>query len=241
MSVILEANNILKTYSKKTALQIDELVFNEGEIVTVCGSNGAGKSTLLRILALLDFPDEGTIRYHGKNITGHGDWFSNRKEITMVDQNPFAFNWTVFQNAAYGLKLRKTASADLEKQVMDALDKVGLCGLAKQKARTLSGGEIQRMAIARAIVCGPRVLIMDEPTAHVDSSRVRDVEDLIKELRDKKNVSVIIASHDHQQALRISDRIIRIEKGRALPRQNRIMKGNLDKQNDQLTVSLDTK
>jgi tungstate transport system ATP-binding protein len=211
---VLEAINIAKTHSGHTVLEAGSLRFEKAQITSVCGPNGAGKTTLLRILALLDYPDEGEVLFQGESFSSHGDWFRARKKITMVDQTPYAFAGSVFRNVAYGLNIRGQGGAEAAGRVADALTKVGLSGFERRRARTISGGEVQRMAIARAIVCEPEVLILDEPTAHVDSARVREVEDLVLRLREEKGTTIIIATHQNDQACRLADRVLRIEKGR---------------------------
>jgi len=211
---VLEARNIAKTHSGHTVLEAGSLRFEKAQITSVCGPNGAGKSTLLRILALLDFPDQGEVLFQGESFSSHGDWFRARKKITMVDQNPYTFRGSVFRNVAYGMEMRGAGRNEIVSRAGDALAKVGLSGFERRRARTLSGGEVQRMAIARAIVCEPEVFILDEPTAHVDSTRVREVEDLVFRLREEKGTTIIIATHSETQACRLADRVLRIEKGR---------------------------
>ncbi|HUT52925.1 MAG TPA: ATP-binding cassette domain-containing protein [bacterium] len=227
MPPVLQAKNILKTYSGRVALAADDLSFNEAEVVAVCGPNGSGKSTLLRILALLDYPDRGDLSFRGKTLSSRGDWFHARKSITMVAQDPYAFSGTVFHNVAYGLKLRNAAG--IEQRVREALELVGLHGLERRRARTLSGGEVQRMAIARAMVCDPAVLVLDEPTANVDAARVREVELAAQRLRDDKGVTVIMATHGSDQACRMSDRLFTIEHGNITEQGGSIAPGSLSR------------
>lgn len=239
MSAILEAIDLIKSYSGHRVLETGRLAFKEAEITAVCGQNGAGKSTLLRILALLEHPDQGRMLFEGADLSHHGDWFKSRKKVTMVDQNPYAFHGSVFHNTAFGLKVRGAPKAQISGRVEEALSCVGLSGLEGRRAGTLSGGELQRMAIARAIACEPEILILDEPTAHVDSERVREVEDLIHTLRTDKGMTVIIATHDVNQACRLADRVLRLENGRIEEDGQRSVTGRLKREDGALVICLD--
>lgn len=213
MATLLEVKNLVKTYSGRKVLEVPGLDFQPGEICAVCGPNGSGKSTLLRILALLDYPDAGEISLGGKVLASHGDWFEARKRITMVDQNPYAFHGSVFFNVAYGPRLRGEKGHMVEENIKKSISLVGLAGLERQRAATLSGGELQRMAIARAMVIEPEVLILDEPTAHVDAAKVRVIEDLVLGLREDKGTTIIMATHGEDQACRLADRVLNIDHG----------------------------
>jgi len=186
---------------------------------------------------LLEHPDQGTIWFQGRALSSHGDWFNARKRITLVDQNPYAFHDTVFANVAYGLRLRKAAAGEVEKRVAAELALVGLTGFETRRARTLSGGEVQRMAMARALVCDPAVLLLDEPTAHVDEEREREVERVILSLKAQKNMSIILATHDQAQAGRMADRLLRLENGRLAAEGARIVEGRLTRQNGKLILA----
>ncbi len=237
--MILRAKNIVKSFSGVMAVKADELGFERGEITALVGPNGAGKSTLLKILALLDYPDQGAVFLNEKPIQGHGSWFKARKKITMVDQKPFAFNGSVNQNAAYGLKLRGLSATEIQKRVDGALCLFGLEGFQKRRARTLSGGEIQRLAIARAVVLEPDVLILDEPTAHVDEGKVRRVEEVIRDLSREKGTAVIIATHDQDQAVRLASRTIRMERGTLLDCGSRVLAGKLTRRDGGLYLEVE--
>jgi len=236
MEVILEIREVVKTYAGTTALAVKRLGFGAGRIAVVCGPNGAGKSTLLRILALLDHPDRGEIFFRGHRLTDRGDWFAARKRVTMVDQHPYAFFGTVYDNVAYGLKLRGRPAENVRRRVAEALAAMGLAGFERRRARTLSGGEVQRMALARAIVCDPAVLILDEPTAHVDSAAANRVENFILNLRREKNLAIVLATHDHDQACRLSDAVLWMHQGRLNPNASRVVAGTLGRREGKLHI-----
>ena len=212
MKAVLEARGIRRWMSGRKVLDTGDLTFMPASLTALCGPNGAGKSTLLQILALLDFPDEGKIVFDGEILNTKGDWYAARKKITLVHQNPYPFHGSVFHNVYYGLRLRGVSEDDAGPKVEEVLYKVGLSGFERRRANTLSGGELQRMSIARAIVTGPRVLLLDEPTAHVDSSRVTEVEEVIRSLRDD-GMTVVLATHGHDQACRLADRVLSISEG----------------------------
>ncbi len=239
MAPILEASDITRSYAGWPALQAGYMAFEPAEIAAICGPNGAGKSTLLRILALIEHPDTGALMFDGRPLSRHGDWFAARKKVTMVHQNPYPFQGSVFQNVSYGLSVRKAGAPETEARVKEALSLVGLDGLEKQRASTLSGGELQRMAIARAIVCDPRVLILDEPTAAVDSGRVREVEHLIHDLREKKGMTIIIATHDRDQASRLAHRIVSIDRGIIGGSVQRVLTGTMHRTGPGLTIEVE--
>jgi len=223
---LLEVVDLEKSYSGRTVIKAAHAGFRQGAVTAVCGPNGSGKSTLLRILALLDYPDRGRVVFRGRPLTSRGDWFRGRKSITMVDQHPYAFPGSVHHNVSYGLGLRGRDRDRTDEKVCEVLSLVGLSGMERRRAGTLSGGELQRMAMARAMVFDPEVLILDEPTAHVDAARVREVEDLVRRLREERGMTIVLATHDHAQADRLADRVLEIKDG-ALEEEERIFKAGL--------------
>ncbi len=233
---VLEARHIRRYYGDRLALQVEGLFFDSSSITAFWGPNGAGKSTLLRILACLDHPDSGEIRLHGNKLSERGDWFRARKLVTMVDQNPYAFRGSVFTNVAFGLKARGVKKPEIEDRVERALGEVGLSGAGRQEARTLSGGELQRMAIARALVCDPQVLVLDEPTAHVDSGSVPGIEKTVAGLREQRDTSIILATHDSSQAFRIADRVLYVEDGKVTDSGSTIIDGRLERRDGRLIL-----
>ncbi len=233
---VLEVKGVRKYYGDKPAVNAEHLAFPVSTITAFWGANGAGKSTLLRILACLDHPQQGEVLLHGNKLEERGDWFKARKVITMVDQNPYAFRSSVFSNVAFGLKARGMKTGDSAAKVEQALADVGLAGTGRRRAQTLSGGELQRMAIARAMVCGPEVLVLDEPTAHVDSGSVRGIEQTVTALRDNKGTSIVLATHDSSQAFRLADRVLHIEDGTVCETGPTIRDGSLERREGRLVV-----
>jgi len=205
-NVVFRLAGLSKVYGNKTVLQIDSLEIREGEIFALVGPSGAGKSTLLRLLNFLEPATTGTIEFLGRCMTnGQSVSLDMRRQVTMVFQRPVLLNRSVWANVAYGLKLRGWNRVD--GAVQDALAMVGLQEIARQPARTLSGGEVQRVALARAIVVKPRVLLLDEPTANLDPYNVALIEEIIRRLNRDQGTSIVLVTHNVFQARRLAHRV----------------------------------
>ncbi len=194
---------------KKDILKNIGLTIYRGELFALMGPSGAGKTTLLRILNLFDDPTRGNLMFGGMRLNNStfGEKNNIRRRMSMLFQTPAVFNTSVFDNVAYGLKIRKADKDTIEKKVGNALSIVGLAGKEKQKALTLSGGEAQRMAFARAIVYDPDILLLDEPTANLDPANVAKIEEIIKRIRSERGTTIVIATHNIYQVKRIADRV----------------------------------
>ena len=213
--MLFEIKNMTKIYGDRTVLDLQELVFEKGLIYALLGPNGSGKTTLLDIMSLLSPPTKGTIRYDGYTI----DFCLNnltalRREIVMVHQNPVLFSTTVYKNLEFGLKIRGIHTKQREHSIMDALNMVGMENFAHAQANRLSGGETQRIAIARALVCSPKVLFLDEPTANVDLENLHAIEQIVTEINKEKGITVILTTHNLAQASKIAHRVIALYEGR---------------------------
>ena len=172
-SADITISNLVHQYNGKTVLDIDYLSFTRGSIYAVLGHNGSGKTTLLTILGLLLKPTAGKVFFEGKDIYLHSASITAiRSTMATVIQNPLLFDTTVENNIAYGLKIRGIPKAHRKRTVQDCLQLVGLEGFEKRKAKELSGGEAQRIAIARALAIKPQVLFLDEFTANVDEKTI---------------------------------------------------------------------
>jgi tungstate transport system ATP-binding protein len=203
---LFRIENLSKSFGNKKVLQNITLKIFRGEIFAFMGPSGVGKTTMLRILNLLEMPTSGKLIFNGID---NAILLKNNvmRRMSMLFQRPAIFNTSVFNNVAYGLMIRRLGKKTIEKRVVDALALVGLAGCEKQKALTLSGGEAQRMAFARAIVFKPDVLLLDEPTANLDPANVAKIEDIIIKIRSELGTTIIMASHNIYQVRRIADRV----------------------------------
>jgi len=185
----------------------------EGRVLSIIGPNGAGKTTLLRMMALLDKPTGGEIYYRGKKVD-NSSANTIRRKVTMVFQRTVNFNKTVYKNVTYGLELKKIPEGEIKRRVMQALDLVSMKKFADRRAKKLSGGEQQRLAIARALVLEPELLLLDEPTANLDPKNTLEIERIINGI--KGGATVVIATNNPFQAGRLSDRVACLLDGRLI-------------------------
>jgi len=183
-----------------------------GKITTLLGPSGSGKTTLLRILAGLDNPTQGTIFYGNKPINDSNHDFL-RQKATLVFQKSVFFDTTVYNNIAYGLKLGDYSKEDINRKVREALELVRLEGFEKRRAKKLSGGEQQRVSLARALVLDRELLLLDEPTVNIDPKNVSIIEETIQRVNREKNITIVLATHNLFQAEAISERVALILEG----------------------------
>ena len=189
------------------------LSVEEGETLGVVGESGAGKTTLLRLLAGLDLPTSGAMRWRGRPVD-QKTAAELRKVATMIFQHPLFIRGSVYQNVAYGLELRSVPQTEIDERVAETLAKVRLQGFESREARRISGGEQQRVSLARALVLNPKVLLLDEPTANLDSENASIISDVISGEAGVR--TIVIASHDLARVGRLADRIIEIEGGKII-------------------------
>ena len=194
-------------------LQIERLELRQGEIYLVHGPNGSGKSTLLHLLALLLTPSGGEICYNGVPVQGAQERQRLRRQITLVEQSPFLFNTSVYQNLAFGLRLRDVRGDLQHRRIFQALQAVGLEGFADRRAQALSGGETRRVALARAMVLRPQLLLLDEPTAGLDQEVLPTFERCLAALPDQ-GTTVVVAGHDADQHRRLGGTVLCLDQGR---------------------------
>jgi tungstate transport system ATP-binding protein len=211
--MIYSLTNLVHSYGDRTVLRIGSLRIESGEIFALVGPSGAGKSTLLRLLGLLESPSRGQVSLQLNNHSFNYDSASieERRLLTMVFQRPVLLSVSVRANIAFGLRIR--GEQDYQARVEQALQRVSLSHLGDAKAYTLSGGEMQRVAVARALVLEPQVLLLDEPTANLDPYNVRLIEDLLHEQHQMYNTTTILVTHNIFQAQRLATRIALILDG----------------------------
>lgn len=199
-------NNLKKKYGGRTVLDIDCGHIKHGSRTAVIGPNGAGKSTLLNIIAGLLSPDEGTVCYDG-SLT------MPQRDVTMVFQSPYLISTTVAGNIGYPLKLRGEDREHAEQRVYELMEELNLTGLEKQKAWKLSGGEKQKVALARALSFRPGLLLLDEPTANIDPHTTAEIERLLLSIGEKQDITIVTVTHNLAQAKRMCDEVIMMHKG----------------------------
>ncbi len=207
MGQIFNIMKLIKEYSDKRVLDIEELKLEAGKITGIIGPSGAGKSTLLYILNGLEKATSGKIVFNGKEMKDDLD-IETRRQMSMVFQKPIVFNTSVYENMAYSLKLRGMDQAQTKEKVLELASFIGLEDKLKQKAVTLSGGEAQRLSIARAIIHKPKVLLLDEPTANLDPANVAMIEKLILHTKIEYETSIVVVTHNMFQAKRLSDNVV---------------------------------
>ncbi len=204
---VLEVEGLRARRGGARVLSVDRLSLAGGEVLSLVGPNGAGKTTLLLAFMGLVRLEAGTVRLDGRDAAGHGGTVKFRRRFAMVFQEPLLFRGTVRRNAAMGLSIQGAGRAETAERVARFLRLFGVEHLAAREARTLSGGEAQRVSLARAFAVGPRVLLMDEPFSSLDApTRERLTDDLASVLAET-GTAAVMATHDRADALALSDRI----------------------------------
>nr|WP_300006194.1 ATP-binding cassette domain-containing protein [Tissierella sp.] len=207
----IQIENVSKTYGDKKVLDIDYLELEKGKISGIIGPNGSGKSTLLNILAGLDDKYQGKVLYDGKLIDKR-----IRQEMTLVFQRAYLFRRSVYKNIAYPLKIRGVDEKSMEKKVSQLMKALEIVDLKEKNGKKLSGGESQKVALARSLVFNPELLLLDEPTSNIDPVYIEHMEEaIVKHNRENKG-TVVIVTHNIEQAERLCDRIIKLEKGKVV-------------------------
>jgi tungstate transport system ATP-binding protein len=207
----LQIDHIRKDYDGRTILKDCSYAFGGSSVYVLMGPNGCGKSTLLRICSLLEQPDVGGLLFSDNDAPLVSDiWL--RRRMTLVLPRTGVFNTTVFNNVAYGLRVRGARKEAITSRVHEVLAFVGLVHKLKQNALTLSSGETQRLGIARALAIGPEILFLDEPTASVDQENTAIIESIILTMKKEGRTMIIMTTHDPDQAERLADRVLIIER-----------------------------
>jgi len=212
MTVTAELKKVTKTYRDKLVLQNVNLQINEGEILALLGPNGSGKTTILKILAFIENPTSGEVKFQSE-VVNFKKAEQARLRSTLVFQKTVLFSTSVYNNIAYGLKVRKTPKNVIDEEVRNALRIVRLEGFEKRPARKLSGGEQQRVAIARALVLKTNLLLLDEPTANLDPKNAEILEEVIATVNREMKTAIVIATHNMFQAKTLPTRIALINDG----------------------------
>ena len=209
---IIKIENLSKAFGEKVVLDNINLDIKRGEFVTLLGPSGCGKTTLLRMLAGFMQPDEGVISMEDKNILTMPP---HQRPLNTVFQRYALFpHLNVYENIAFGLKLKKVVSREIDKRVRKALKMVSMTDYEDRDVNSLSGGQQQRVAIARAIVNQPQVLLLDEPLAALDLKMRKDMQMELKQMHEALGITFIYVTHDQEEALTLSDTIVVMSEGK---------------------------
>ena len=212
----IEVRNLSKAFGTFSALDNVSLDFPTGELVALLGPSGCGKTTLLRIIAGLEQPDQGNVLFHGEDAT---DVHVRKRQVGFVFQHYALFrHMTVFDNVAFGLTVRpretRPSKPEISKRVHELLKLVQLDWLADRYPHQLSGGQRQRIALARALAVEPKVLLLDEPFGALDAKVRKDLRRWLRKLHDEIHVTSIFVTHDQEEAMEVSDRVVVMNKGK---------------------------
>lgn len=214
---LIETLNLGQKYGRQYALKSINLSIETGDVFALIGPTGAGKTTLLRLLNLLEKPFEGSLTFDGINVTSsNSHHLEVRRRMSFVQQKPVVFDMSVFENVACGLKWRHEQSETIKRRVEDVLKLVDLINYESRNATTLSGGEAQRVVIARALVTKPEVLLLDEPTANLDPNSITKIEEVLAHIIAEQKITVVMATHDMSQGQYLANKIGVFMKGKLL-------------------------
>ncbi|KZK98657.1 MULTISPECIES: ABC transporter ATP-binding protein [unclassified Pseudovibrio] len=206
----VQFRDVVKKYGSVTALKPLNLEIQQGELVTLLGPSGCGKTTTLRLIAGLEAATEGTIYIGGKDVTHLTATYRN---VSMVFQSYALFpHMSVVDNVSYGLRVNKVPAKEAKAKAEEGLAMVGLAGYGERLPSELSGGQQQRVAVARAVVLEPEVLLLDEPLSNLDAKLRRHVREEIREIQQKLGLTAVYVTHDQEEAMAVSDRIIVMNK-----------------------------
>jgi ABC-type Fe3+/spermidine/putrescine transport system ATPase subunit len=201
----IHLKHVVKRFDKNTIVKGVDVVLRSGEMFFLLGPSGCGKTTILRMLAGFYEPDEGEIMFGNRRVNGVPAY---KRNTALVFQNYAVWpHMTIFENVAYGLRVRKVKEPELSRRVMEALDQVKLGALRDRKPTSLSGGQQQRVALARAIVVRPDVLLFDEPLSNLDAKLRIEMRDEIKRLHAETGITSLYVTHDQEEALSLASRI----------------------------------
>jgi ABC-type Fe3+/spermidine/putrescine transport system ATPase subunit len=214
---VVRLEKLRKVFDNRVVAVDDvDLVVNHGEIVAVLGPSGCGKTTLLRLVAGLEEPTSGRIFFDDRDVTS----LPTQERNTAVVPQTWALwpHMTVFENVAYGLRLRKKklklTEEEIRRRVVEALELVDLVGLEERRPFQLSGGQQQRVALARALVVQPEVLLLDEPLANLDAKLRLELREEVRRIAKKLSITTIYVTHDQEEAFAVADRIAVMNAGR---------------------------
>ncbi|KAF3977447.1 MAG: ATP-binding cassette domain-containing protein [Methylococcales symbiont of Iophon sp. n. MRB-2018] len=215
MMYAYQLRNIQYSYGKTLALSLSELNIKAGEITALIGPNGCGKSTLLNLLALLEKTQSGQLRCFPQTVTKQ-PIYNLRKRIALLPQKPYMLRGSVFNNLNLTLKFHKIKQESRLDLIHSTLEKLNIIELIHQQAKTLSAGELQKIALARAIITDPDILLMDEPFSYLDYSSEQTLESFIGNYVKESSKTLIFSTHNRLQGIAIADEVVSLVKGKSV-------------------------
>ena len=229
MNAAYQLANLKYAYGDEIALDVDNYVIEQGSMTALLGPNGSGKSTLLNLLAFLNKSDAGDIQFFGQSVK-EKDYPALRRRIAYVQQKPYLFNTSVQDNIELGLKLRGIERQARRKQAAEVVAQCQIGHLLHRRAHELSGGEVQKVALARAMILLPEVLLLDEPFSHLDEQFKQELEQLLRDVQGLGSQTIVFSIHDRVQAQELTQHICTLDHGRIVPgAELNIFRGKIDK------------
>jgi tungstate transport system ATP-binding protein len=217
-SNVFEIKNLKKSYGKKTILDIDHLAISRDGITCLMGRNGSGKTTLIRLLALVEQPDSGEILFNGEPLPkSERERLALRRKMGVIWQNPAMFNMTVYQNLILALRLRGIDKKTIEQKAEEISERLSLYSLWNKFPSQLSGGESQKVSIARTLIYSPEIIFVDEPNTYLDEDNQRITEEIVMNYVQEEKKTAIIVTHSSDQAQRLAKNIVRLVNGKVAP------------------------
>jgi tungstate transport system ATP-binding protein len=212
---VVALHGIRVAHGTRTVLDVPELAVEAGQVLAVIGPNGAGKSTLLRVMGLLEAPTAGSVRFQGERVSA-AEGLPIRRRMASVFQAPLLTDATVRDNVALGLRFRGLDDEHVGPRVTEWLEHLGIAHLGHRQARTLSGGEAQRTALARALVLEPELLLLDEPFSALDQPTREGLIDDMARILGRRRATAVLVTHDRGEAQALGDRVAVLLGGRLL-------------------------
>ena len=213
--MLYEADSLTKVFKERQVLNLEHLALEKHKIYALVGPNGAGKTTLLNILAFLDQPTFGTLRFCSIKVSRtQQHLLALRRRVVLVDQSPILFTGSVLQNIEFGLKIRGISRKLRENRVSEVLDLVQMTDFLLADAHKLSGGETKRIALARALAIEPEVLLLDEPTANVDVENQKIILNILEQINSEQKTSILMSTHYLSQSRNLAHHTLMLDHGR---------------------------
>ena len=213
--MLYELHRLVRRFGDRIVLDIEHLTFEARRIYALIGPNGAGKTTLLNQLCFLDQPSSGEIRFRSEPVSYDRSSLTRlRRQVVLVDQNPIMFSGTVWKNVEFGLKVRNIPKPERNLRIESALERVTMSDFARRDVHGLSGGEVKRVALARALALEPEVLLCDEPTASVDREHQEIILRILAHANSVRNTTIIFSTHYLSQSRQLADQTLLLQNGR---------------------------